>query len=112
MNEYSIVIVEFEVEFADAETQLSYDHYVDDRKSSQATINGINKNDIAANTFKIGEKQDLNRRILYGEDFYSIVYWITLLPLVNFILKSLLTIMNLPHVKVIVFRSALEINVD
>ena len=78
MNEYSIVIVEFEVEFADAETQLSYDHYVDDRKSSQATINGINKNDIAANTtFKIGEKRDLNRRILYGEDFHSIIYWIT-----------------------------------
>ena len=74
LNEYSIVIVEFEVEFADAETQLSYCRSLCGRPK----VNGINKNDIAANTtFKIGEKRDLNRRILYGEDFHSIIYWIT-----------------------------------
>ena len=102
MNEYSIVIVEFEVEFADAETQLSYDHYVDDLKSMALTkmillpIQHLKlvKNGILTEGYcmvKISTQSYIGSR---------------------FILKSLLTIMNLPHVKVIVFRSALEINVD
>ena len=112
LNEYSIVIVDFEVKFADAETKQSYDRHVDALKISLATINGFDISNIVTNTsFTIGGK-DLNREILYGKRFHSIMFLLDIFPLTRLVTRSLLAMMNLPRVKVkkIVSQSAIEIS--
>ena len=112
LNEYSIVIVDFEVKFADAETKQSYDRHVDALKISLATINGFDISNIVTNTsFTIGGK-DLNREILYGKRFHSIMFLLDIFPLTRLVMRSLLAMMNLPRVKVkkIVSQSAIEIS--
>ena len=110
LNEYSIVVVEFKVEFENKETKQWYERYVDQLKTDLATNYDVSKNDIVTKTtFEMGHQKD---GILIGKNLQHIVDFISLFPLTRYIMPGLFTIMKFPHFKVkkIISQTAMEIN--
>ena len=109
LSEYSIVNVEYYVEFADEETKQSYERYVDQIKTDLAAEYDVNKNDIVSKTtFKIGDQKE---GFMFGKKFHCIMSYITIFPLTGFMMASFLKNMNFPSFKVkkIISQSAVEI---
>ena len=109
LSEYSIVNVEYYVEFGDEKTKQSYEGYVDQIKTDLAAEYNVNKNDIVSRTtFKIGDQKE---GFKFGKKFYCIMDYITIFPLTGFMMASFLNNMNFPKFKVkkIISQSAVEI---